>query len=444
MSSEDHIYEGCCKIGPGGALRGTIRVPGDKSISHRAIMLSAIAQGESVIRGFLESEDCLATLKIFTQMGIDFSQEGDVLRIYGRGLSGLREPDHFLDMGNSGTGARLMMGILAGQPFATFLIGDSSLRKRPMGRVTEPLSRMGARFIGRENGTKLPLAIQGGHLKGISYQSPVASAQVKSALLLAGLYAQGVTTLVEPGPSRDHTERMLKTFGYPIETEERSCTVSGPCGDVQGLKLDVPGDFSSAAFFMVAASILPGSDLLIESVGINPTRTGLLDVLQEMGADLTLENQRMSGAEPVADIRVRSHELHGTTIGGETVVRMIDEFPIFAVAAAKATTPSIVKEAEELRVKESDRIAVIVRVLRRMGVTIEEMPDGFAVQGNSELTGSSCASFGDHRIAMSLAIAGLAARGETVIQGIASVSTSFPHFFSLLETISPGSVIELA
>ena len=441
--SEDLIYEGSCRIRPCGPLKGMINIPGDKSISHRAAMLASLADGESVIHGFLESEDCIATLKAFSQMGIDFHYEDKDLHIHGKGISGLHEPEQCLDMGNSGTGARLLLGILAGQPFSSFMIGDSSLRKRPMGRVTDPLAMMGAKFIGRENGTKLPLAIKGGRLRAIEYDTPVASAQVKSALLFAGLFADGVTIINEPGPSRDHTERMLQTFGYPVESEGRTVSVIGPVNDAEGRELTIPGDFSSAAFFIVAATILPDSDLMIQSVGINPTRTGLLDVLTEMGADITLNNQRMSGTEPVADIHVKYAELHGTMVSGEVVVRMIDEFPILAVAAARAKTPTIVREARELRVKESDRIAIIVRVLRRMGVEIEERSDGFQVLGNAKFKGASCASFGDHRIAMSLAIAGLLAEGETTVQGITSISTSFPDFFSILETLSPGSVAEL-
>jgi 3-phosphoshikimate 1-carboxyvinyltransferase len=442
--SDDQIYEGFCRVQSGTAIQGTICVPGDKSISHRSIMLASLAKGKSVIKGFLESSDCIATLNALTRMGTDFNYEGDDLHIYGRGLYGLHEPEQILDMGNSGTGARLLLGILAGQPFATMLFGDSSLQKRPMGRVTQPLAQMGARFIGREGGTKLPLAIQGGALRGIEYNTPVASAQVKSAVLLAGLFAEGTTVIHEPGPSRDHTERMLKTFGYAVESDGLTCSVKGSSDSVPGRELDVPGDFSSSAFFMVAACIVPGSDLWIESVGINPTRIGLLEVLQEMGADITLHNERLSGAEPIADIHVRYSDLRGVTIGGETVVRMIDEFPILAVAAAKAHGKTVVQDAAELRVKESDRIAVMVRVLKRMGIDIEEQDDGFIVGGDSTYTGASCASFGDHRIAMSLAVAGLVADGETTVQGIASVSTSFPNFFPLLEKLSPGSVVEIS
>ncbi|MBD3268139.1 3-phosphoshikimate 1-carboxyvinyltransferase [bacterium] len=437
------IYEGSCKIRPAGPLKGTVRMPGDKSISHRAVMLASLAEGESVIHGFLESEDCIATLKAFHRMGVDFYYKDEFLHVEGKGVHGLHEPELVLDMQNSGTGARLLMGILAGQPFSTILTGDSSLRKRPMGRVTSPLKDMGTRFIGREGGTKLPLAIQGGNLRGIEYETPMASAQVKSAILLAGLYADGYTVVREPGPSRDHTERMLKTFGYPVENEGRNSSIHGPVAKAKGMELFVPGDFSSAAFFIVAALVVPDSDIVIEAVGINPTRTGLLDVLQEMGADITLLNERLSGSEPVADIQVRSSELRGTTVAGDTVVRMIDEFPILAVAAAMASSPTTVREARELRVKETDRIAAIVRVLRRMGVEMEEREDGFVVIGNSHPQGASCSSFGDHRIAMALAVAGLVAENETTVQGTASISTSCPDFFSLLETLSSGSVVEL-
>ncbi len=439
MTEDDYLSQGAYRIQPADPLRGTIRVPGDKSISHRAVMLGALAEGDTIINGFLESEDCVATLNAFRQMGIEHERTADGLVIHGQGLRGLRQPDGVLDMGNSGTGTRLLLGILAGQDFTATLTGDSSLRSRPMGRVTIPLAQMGASFDGGERGTKLPLTVRGGNLKGIGYQTPVASAQVKSAILLAGLFADGCTQVTEPGPSRDHTERMLETLGVKIDYGERTCTLEGGQTLHTG-EVWVPGDLSSAAFFLVAASIVPGSDLTIERVGINPTRTGIIDVLNEMGANITLTNQRAFGAEPVADIRVRQTPLEGVRISGETVVRMIDEFPIFSVAAAFACTPSTVEGAEELRVKESDRIAVMVEQLKRFGADMTEREDGFEITGNAKLRGTECVSHGDHRIAMSLSVAGLAAHGETVVRGTAPVATSFPGFCDLLRDISGGKI----
>ncbi len=443
MDTQNHLHRGSFRIRPAKPLIGTCKVPGDKSVSHRAVMVSSLAQGTSVIRGFLESEDCNATLNAFQQMGVNSKKENGELIIDGNGIHGLQEPVNIIDMCNSGTGTRLLFGILGGQNFATTLTGDSSLRSRPMGRITKPIREMGALFIGREENTKLPISIRGGNLHAIDYDMPVASAQVKSAILLAGLYAEGITSVHEPAPARDHTERMLKTFGVTIAKGEGSYSI-WPDQVLEGQEIEVPGDISSAAFFMVAASIVPESDLLLENVGINPTRTGILDVMQEMGADISLLNERKLGAEPVADIRIRHAPLHGVTVTGDTVVRMIDEFPIFAVAAAYASSSSVVEGAAELRVKESDRISVIVTEFRKMGVNIQEREDGFEVTGGSPLTGIECFSSGDHRIAMSLAIAGLAAQGETVVRGTASVATSFPTFFQLLHQTDPNCVEKLS
>ncbi|RJP21096.1 MAG: 3-phosphoshikimate 1-carboxyvinyltransferase [Candidatus Omnitrophota bacterium] len=439
MNENNHLLQGSYRVKPARPLKETCKIPGDKSISHRAVMISSLAQGKSRIKGFLEGEDCLATLNAFRQMGIASQKSESEIIITGNGLYGLREPDNVIDMGNSGTGARLLLGILAGQSFASMLTGDVSLRSRPMGRITKPLAEMGAFFIGRDENIKLPLAVRGGNLHAIDYPMPVASAQVKSALLLAGLFAEGITVVHEPGPARDHTERMLKTFGVTIAKTENSYSI-WPDQLLEGQEIEVPADFSSAAFFIVAASIIPESDLIIENVGINPTRTGLLDVLCAMGADITVQNQRNYGVEPVADIRIRYAPLRGVIVSGDAVVRMIDEFPIFAVAAAFATTPSTVKEAAELRVKESDRIAVIVGELRKMGVELAEREDGFEVMGGARLQGADCFSGGDHRIAMSLAIAGLAAEGETTIHGVASIATSFPNFFQLLSDADPHCI----
>ncbi len=439
MTTDTSLSQGAYKITPAGPLKGTIQAPGDKSISHRAVMLASLANGASTIEGFLESGDCVATLRAFQQMGIHSERVGHTIRIDGAGLRGLREPDDVLDMGNSGTGARLLLGVLAGQPFASTLTGDESLRSRPMRRVTEPLARMGAQFIGRENNEKLPLTVRGGSLTGFEYESPVASAQVKSAILLAGLFADGETAVREPGPSRDHTERMLETFGATLDREDRRCALRGG-QELKGCDVNVPGDISSAAFFLVAASIVPDSELVIQDVGVNPTRTGILDVLCDMGADITLENERAYGAEPVADLRVRYAPLQGVRVVGDRVVRMIDEFPIFAVAAAFASSPSTVEEAHELRVKESDRISAIVEEFGRFGIEMSEREDGFTVAGNAAPRGCAGSSRGDHRIAMSLTVCGLAARGETIVRGTAPISTSFPNFFDLLQQITPGSV----
>lgn len=416
---------------PGGALRGRIRVPGDKSISHRAIMLGALADGATAIDGFLEGEDCLATLRAFRAMGvrIDGPDRGRVT-VQGVGLRGLRAPDGPLDMGNSGTSMRLMSGILAGQAFDTVLTGDASLTRRPMRRVTEPLARMGARIDGTERGTA-PLRIRGGQrLTGIDYPLPVASAQVKSCLLLAGLYAEGVTRITEPAPTRDHTERMLEGFGYPLAREgSRTVAVTGR-GRLTGTEIDVPADISSAAFFLVGASIAPGSDLVLEHVGVNPTRTGAIDILRLMGADIEWLNPRLAGGEPVADLRVRHAPLHGIRIPAELVPLAIDEFPALFVAAACAEGETVLTGAEELRVKESDRIQVMADGLAALGIAAAPTPDGIVIRGGA-LSGGTVDSHGDHRIAMSFAVAALRARGPIRIGDCANVNTSFPGFAAL-------------
>ncbi len=416
---------------PGGALRGRIRVPGDKSISHRAIMLGALADGATAIDGFLEGEDCLATLRAFRAMGvrIDGPDRGRVT-VQGVGLHGLRAPDGPLDMGNSGTSMRLMSGILAGQAFDTVLTGDASLTRRPMRRVTEPLARMGARIDGTERGTA-PLRIRGGQrLTGIDYPLPVASAQVKSCLLLAGLYAEGVTRITEPAPTRDHTERMLEGFGYPLTREGgRTVAVTGR-GRLAGTEIDVPADISSAAFFLVGASIAPGSDLVLEHVGVNPTRTGAIDILRLMGADIEWLNPRLAGGEPVADLRVRHAPLHGIRIPAELVPLAIDEFPALFVAAACAEGETVLTGAEELRVKESDRIQVMADGLAALGIAATPTPDGIVIRGGA-LSGGTVDSHGDHRIAMSFAVAALRARGSIRIGDCANVNTSFPGFTAL-------------
>lgn len=419
------------ELRPGGALRGRLKVPGDKSISHRAIMLSAIAEGDSVIGGFLEGEDSLATLAAFRAMeiGIEGPVAGEVL-VRGRGLHGLRQPAGPLDLGNSGTSMRLLAGMLSGQRFPVLLTGDDSLSRRPMRRVTDPLARMGARIEATTTGTP-PLAIApvAGSLTAIDYRMPMASAQVKSCLLLAGLYADGTTRVHEPAPTRDHTERMLRGFGYDVYTDGACVSLAGG-GRLHAARIAVPGDFSSATFFLVGASIAPGSDLLIEGVGVNPTRTGALEVLRLMGADITVEAEREIGGEPIADLRVRSAPLSGVRIPRELVPLAIDEFPVLFIAAACAEGVTVLEGAEELRVKESDRIAVMAEGLRVLGAEVEPTPDGMVIRGG-KLGMGEVQSRGDHRIAMAFAVAALRAAGNVEVDDCDNVRTSFPGFAAL-------------
>jgi 3-phosphoshikimate 1-carboxyvinyltransferase len=411
-------------------LRGEVRVPGDKSISHRAIMLAAIAEGTSRITGFLEGEDTRATAHAFTQMGVRIESPRDNERIvHGIGLRGLKKPAAPIDCGNAGTGMRLLTGLLAGQAFDTTLIGDDSLSKRPMRRVIDPLSKMGAR-IDAEQGGLPPLRVRGGQsLKCVSYEVPVASAQVKSALLLAGLYAEGETHVVEPHPTRDYTERMLTAFGWPIQFGEGWAKLSGGHA-LRAVEIDVPADFSSAAFFIVAATVIPNSELAIKDVGMNPRRIGLLHVLREMGADIRESNAREVGGERVSDLIVRSARLRGIDVPVVHVPDMIDEFPILFVAAAVAKGTTRIAGAAELRVKESDRIAVMANGLRALGASIEEIPDGALIQGG-ELSAGEADSAGDHRCAMSFAVAGAVASAPVAILDCANVATSFPGFIDL-------------
>lgn len=422
-------------VKPAESVRGEIAVPGDKSISHRSIMLGSIARGATTVRGFLRGEDNLSTLNAFRAMGVAVDDDGETLRIEGKGLYGLAEPFDLLDCGNSGTSMRLMTGLLAGQRFFSVLTGDRYLRNRPMKRVIEPLSRMGASIFGRAGGDRAPLAIVGKELTGIDYTSPVASAQVKSALMLAGLYAAGATTITEPHLSRDHSERMLRYFGGDIETSGATVTVRGG-RELQGRDIVVPGDISSAAFFMVAALIVPGSELLIRGVGVNPTRTGILDILTAMGASIELLDCREVSGEPVADILIRSSRLRGIEIGGDLVPRAIDEFPVLCVAASLAEGRTIVREAKELRVKETDRIAAMAANLRKAGVNVVETEDGMEIEGRERLTGGVFESFGDHRIAMSMLVAGLAAEGDVTVNDVECIATSFPNFFELLAGVA--------
>ena len=422
-------------VQPAKAVRGEISVPGDKSISHRSIMFGSLARGTTTVRGLLRGEDNMATLNAFRLMGVQITDDGDLLTISGRGLHGLTEPDDVIDCGNSGTSIRLLSGLLAGQRFFSVLTGDKYLRKRPMKRVVTPLNRMGALIQGRDGGEKAPLAITGTLLKGIDYSSPVASAQVKSALLLAGLYADGDTTVTEPHRSRDHSERMLAHFGARIRVTDTGASISGG-EELEGREITVPGDISSAAFFLVAGLIVPGSELLITGVGVNPTRTGIIDILQAMGGDIQLLNQRELSGEPVADLLVRSSALKGIDIGGDVVPRAIDEFPVIGIAAALADGTTTVRDARELRVKETDRIVATAENLRLAGVTVEETPDGMIVTGRGRLDSCTVDSRGDHRIAMAMLIGGLAATGAVTVNDTECIETSFPCFLQLLEQVA--------
>lgn len=419
-------------------LQGRLRVPGDKSISHRALMLGAIAEGETQIQGLLLGEDPRSTAHCLRALGVDISPLNDTLvRVQGVGLGNFCEPSDLLDAGNSGTTLRLMLGLLASHPHRFFVMtGDDSLRSRPMSRVVKPLQQMGAQIWGRNQGALAPLAIQGQSLRPTDYQSPLASAQVKSCVLLAGLLTEGRTRVTEPAGSRDHSERMLTAFGAQVEVDgDAHCvTVTGPAR-LEGQTVIVPGDISSAAFWLVAAAITPGSDLVVENVGVNPTRTGILDVLNQMGADITEENPRVVTGEPVADLRVRHSALKGTTIGGALIPRLIDEIPVLAVAAAFAQGTTRIQDAAELRVKESDRLAVTATQLNRLGARITEYPDGLEIQGPTTLLGTTVDSAADHRIAMSLAIAALNAQGPTTIEGAEAAAISYPDFLTQLQQV---------
>jgi len=421
-------------------LSGSTRVPGDKSISHRAVMLGALAQGTSFVRDWLPAGDTIATLEIMRALGVEIEvdQNSDLawdLAIHGRGLAGLRQPDSALDCRNAGTCMRLLAGIMAGQAFPATLDGSEQLRRRPMGRIIQPLQQMGARLEAQED--RAPLHFRPATLSAIDYRLPVASAQVKSAILLAGLHAQGVTRVLEPGPTRDHTERLLEAMGVEVTRDGPWVGVAGGTGQVElrPLNLDVPGDLSSAAFLLVAASITPHSRITIQGVGQNPTRTGLQDILDAMGASLKVSGRRATGGEPVADLAVAFDELQATEISGDTVVRAIDEFPIWAVAATQAAGQSRLRDAAELRVKEVDRISLLAGELARMGATIFEYPDGLAISGPTRLKGARVSSHGDHRLGMALAVAGLVANGETVVEDAGCIADSFPGFVGVMNAL---------
>ncbi|MDY6843018.1 MAG: 3-phosphoshikimate 1-carboxyvinyltransferase [Thermodesulfobacteriota bacterium] len=417
-------------------LQGEVTVPGDKSISHRSIILSSIAQGYSTIKNFGMGEDNKKTLMILKKMGVKIEQKNGLLKVHGNGLHSLKEPENVLDAGNSGTTMRLISGLLSGQQFFSVITGDRYLRKRPMERIVVPLRTMGAQIQGRGNGEFAPLAINGINLTAIQYHSPIASAQVKSAILLAGLYAQGETKVIEPTKSRDHTERMLSYFDVPLEIKNQEVSVTGR-HDFFGRDIEIPGDISSAAFLIVASLLTPQSSLLIKDVGINPTRTGIIDVVKNMGGNVRIDNTRNLSGEPVGDILVKSSHLKGITIGGEIIPRCIDEIPVIAVAAASAEGETIIKDARELRVKETDRIKALVEELPKFGVCIEEMEDGIRIVGQSQLKVSdTLKSHGDHRMAMALVVAGLTANGSTHIEGASAIHISYPDFLKTLERIS--------
>lgn len=421
------------KINQSAGLHGIITVPGDKSISHRAIMLGALADGTTRITGFLMGEDCLSTIDCFRKMGVEIEVGEREVLVHGVGLHGLKQPAEPLYTGNSGTTTRLLCGILAGQRFEVQLSGDASIQKRPMGRVITPLREMGAKIEGIQ-GNYCPLTMYPStQLHGITYELPVASAQLKSAILLAGLYASGQTCVVEPAPSRDHTERMLRALGVSVETDGNVISLTPPAR-LTAKDVTVPSDISSAAFFLVAGAIVPNSELTIQNVGVNPTRTGILDVLRDMGADITISNYR-DDVEPICDLTVRSSKLHGTTIGGDVIPRLIDELPVLAVAAAFAEGQTVIRDAQELKVKESNRIAAMVSELSKAGAAVSETEDGMVIDGGKPLHGAAFETYNDHRIAMSMAVCALGCTGQSEILHPDVVAISYPDFFDTLSTL---------
>ncbi len=423
-------------ITSGKSLTGQCSVPGDKSISHRAVMFGGIAEGQSTIRNFLDGHDCRATIQVMRDLGVTIEALTPTeLVVHGRGIDGLQEPNTVLDCANSGTTIRLLTGLLAGQKFTSFLNGTAQIRRRPMGRIVQPLRGMGADIMGRQNGNYAPLGIRPARLRGVEYDMPVASGQIKSCLLLAGLYAHDLTIVREPGPARDHTERMLQAMGAPIEVIGNAVYSERPSTPLKALDLTVPGDPSSAAFLLVAGVIVPDSRLTIAGVGVNHTRTGIIDALLEMGANIQFANEREQAGEPVADVEVQYSELRGANFGGQQIVTMIDELMVLVVAATQAKGRTVIKNAEELRVKETDRIASTVTELRKMGARIEPTEDGFIIDGPTPLIGAPVESQGDHRLAMTLTIAGLVARGTTTVYGSEVTADSFPGFEVTLQAL---------
>jgi 3-phosphoshikimate 1-carboxyvinyltransferase len=417
-----------------GRLFGEVTIPGDKSISHRSVMFGSVAHGVTTVTNFLKGDDCLSTISCFRKLGVRIEESNDQLRIFGNGFEGLTEPNELLDVGNSGTTIRLLMGILAGRPFFSSLIGDESIGKRPMTRVTNPLSNMGAKIDGRHNGSYTPLSIRGGHLESINYTLPVASAQVKSALILAGLQADGVSQIIEPAETRDHTERMIRRFGGEIEKGNNVITVKGG-QKLTAASIHVPGDISSAAFFLVAGAIISGSEIHLKNVGLNSTRTGIIEVLQKMGADLEIYENQDNKFEPTGDLIIKSSSLKGTIIEGDLIPKLIDEIPIIALMATQAEGDTIIKDAEELKVKETNRIDTVVQELKKLGASIEATEDGMVIHGKSKLHGGVVSSHGDHRIGMMLAVAALLSKEEVLLEKPEAISVSYPNFFEHLNNL---------
>ncbi|WP_407642046.1 3-phosphoshikimate 1-carboxyvinyltransferase [Cytobacillus massiliigabonensis] len=415
-------------------LNGELAIPGDKSISHRSIMFGAIAEGETVVTNFLLGEDCLSTIDCFKKMGVIIERQEEKVIIRGNGFEGLNEPSEVFDVGNSGTTIRLLLGILAGRPFHSVLIGDQSIGKRPMTRVTMPLQLFGAAINGRKNGEFTPLSIMGGNLKGIEYKLPVASAQVKSSLLFAGLQADGTTTVVEPVTTRDHTERMIKQFGGEVEKIGTTIRIKGG-QKLTGTSIHVPGDISSAAFFLAAGAIIPESEIKLTNVGLNPTRTGIIDIMKDMGANITITQNIENEFEPSGDICIQSSALKGTTIGGEIIPRLIDEIPIIALMATQAEGVTIIKDAHELKVKETNRIDTVVAELTKLGAKIDATEDGMIIYGKSELTGGMVSSHGDHRIGMMLSIAAALSKEDVYLENEEAIYVSYPSFFDHLNSL---------
>lgn len=416
-------------------LKGEIKVPGDKSISHRAIMFGSIAKGVTKVENFLPGADCLSTISCFKKLGVEIDQNGSSVTINGKGIEGLKQPSETLDVGNSGTTIRLMVGILSGLSFESILEGDESIARRPMTRVTIPLTLMGAHISGRNNGEFTPLTVKGEKLNGITYELPVASAQVKSAVLLAGLQAEGETIVREPVKTRDHTERMIRQFGGVVEQHGDKVTIKGG-QELTAANIKVPGDISSAAFFLAAGSIIPDSDILLKNVGLNPTRTGIIDVLKEMGADLSIEQLDEGSAEPSADIRIRYSKLKGTVVEGGLIPRLIDEIPVIALLATQAEGRTVIKDAAELKVKETNRIDTVVNELTKLGAKIEATEDGMIIYGKTSLNGGIVSAHGDHRIGMMLSIAALISKGEVSLEESDSVAVSYPDFFNDLYSLT--------
>lgn len=416
------------------SLQGSLRIPGDKSISHRSIMFGAIAKGTTTVEGFLQSDDCLSTIDCFSKLGVEISVDAENVSIHSNGMDAWKEPDEILYTGNSGTTTRLMLGILAGSSISSVLIGDESIQKRPMKRVTEPLKQMGASFIGRENGQYTPIAIEGTKLQGITYKMPVASAQVKSAILLAALNAEGETVVIETETSRDHTEKMLQHFGADISVEDKTIRFQGGQA-LTGTHVVVPGDISSAAFFLVAGAIVPNSKLVLTNVGLNETRTGIIDVLQAMNANVTIQELNNVSHEEIGNITVETSTLNSTVISGDLIPRLIDEIPILALLATQATGQTIIKDAEELKVKETNRIDAVVNELKKLGANISATADGMIIEGPTPLHGGDLQTYGDHRIGMMAAIASLITSSAVTIDNEACIAVSYPNFFEQLATI---------